>query len=290
MAGFKPELWAMLILGMLKQRKKLIDLGDRQFDSLVKNGGSSLHLPVMGAVNVQDETAAGNYTVTTPDNEVDSGLNLDRRAVVTVGIGVVDQTQANQSLMNKYSEQAAKKTARALDLRFAQTAILGADAANKKAYGEFSAAATRITKSVIGGAQEIMNNADIDMEDRVLVVDAKGYKDLLDIPDFVDYNKIAYAALNSPLATGVIGKVMGFDVFMLPSLPKIKDDYTLTDGTKSCSVFFQKDAISTVIQAELIARSTYDTKVGQDVLQLFTIYGQKVFVPGSVIVAKENAS
>ena len=287
MPGFIADIWSGQTLGELKKRKNLFDLTDRSYEAGIKSGGGSIIVPSLDSLSIADETA-DKYEIKKTDNSKSSKILLDKKAVITIGVGVVDEVQANSALMQKYTKKAGVKTGRAIDVSVAKEIITGAKAQVK--FSDIATGVNKLTKMIVLGAQEYLNDADADMEDRILVVDAKGYKDLGGIADFVDYQKIGFGGDKSPLKTGLIGTVYGFSVYLLPALPKVSATGELTGETidKHTALFFQKEGIATAIQAQMKAKSAYDTGYGQDVVQLFTIYGRKVMESGYCVTVRDN--
>ncbi len=285
MAGFIPDIWSSKVLGALKKRQNLFDKTDRSYATKV---GGSIVIPHLGDVSIEDETS-NSFTTTTPNNKLDTRIMLNRQAVATIGVGVVENTQANTSLMSRYSKEAAKKISRNLDSRIVEDMLKDNESANKLKYSDCGTGVTKLTKSVVLAAQEVLNKNESDMENRYIVVDPKGYKQLGEIADFVDYNKIAYSMQNSPLRTGIIGSVYGFQVVLVPELPKVDGNGVFT-GTKNKApiIFFQKEAFATSIQADLIAKSTYNSAKAMDIVQLITIWGAKVIDPKGIVTVREN--
>jgi len=290
MSGFIPDMWASKCLGELKKRKNLFDLTDRSYETSVKSGGGSVTVPTMDSLVVQDETAT-EYTIKKTDNSQGSKILLDKKAVITIGVGVIDEVQSSIPLMNRYTKKAGIKTGMSIDTRVAKEFISGSKPANRLKFSDLVANANRHTKSTVNAVQEILN-AVCDMDDRVMVVDPKGYKDLGDVADFVDYQKIAYSVDKSPLLTGLIGAVYGFQVFLMPSLPLVDEtgviSATAEENTKHIGIFYQKEAFATVIQAMMKAKGTYDPKLGQDVVQLFTVFGAKLLEDDKAVVVRDN--
>ncbi len=292
MAGFIPDIWASKALGVLKKRNNLYDLTNRSYETNVKSAGGSVIVPVLDSISVKDETSS-NYKPKTTNNRKQKEITLSKRAIVTMGVSAVNQIQSNSNLIDQYTKKAGLVIGKSIDRKLAKTFIEDCEPSNRLKYSDLVSGATKLTKTVILGVQEKMNEV-CGFEDRYLVVDPKGYKALGEISDFVDYQKIAYNPQNSPLRTGVIGMVYGFQVFLMPSLPDVDSSWGIDSGSgssadhKHVAIFYQKEAFATVIQAHMKAKHSYDADTASDIVQLITVYGAELLEPNHCVVVREN--
>ena len=73
----------------------------------------------------------------------------------------------------------------------------------------------RITKADFTNMANVMNRANIPQSGRVCLITASQLDDLLQIPEFVDANKMG--SMRSALLEGSVGRLVGFDIFVRSS-------------------------------------------------------------------------
>lgn len=151
--------------------------------------------------------------VDTPDDASESSLllNLDKNRGFHFQVRYNEQDKANVSLGEALLRQRA--------------AALAADI-DQKVFDIASGATTTLGPATIDRAQivsaiELLNENNAPQTDRVLVVNPDAYSDLLNITDFVRADSIAGATVNR---TGLIGEVLGLEVFLSNNIPSTTGD------------------------------------------------------------------
>lgn len=150
--------------------------------------------------------------VDSPDNVSESSLllNLDQNRGFHYQVRYNEQDKANVSLGEAILRQ--------------RSAALAADV-DAKVFACASGATTTLTGSVnkaqLVSAIELLNENNAPQSDRVLVVNPDAYSDLLNTSDFVRADSIAGAVANR---TGLIGEVLGLQVFLSNNIPAAVGD------------------------------------------------------------------
>ncbi len=150
--------------------------------------------------------------VDTPDDASESSLllSMDKNRGFHFQVRYNEQDQANVNLGEALLRQ--------------RVAALAADI-DAKVFDIASGATTTLTGSLtklqLVSAIELLNEANAPQSDRVLVVNPDAYSDLLNTADFVRADSIAGATTNR---TGLVGQVLGLDVFLSNNIPATTGD------------------------------------------------------------------
>lgn len=127
----------------------------------------------------------------------------------------------------RYNEQDKANVALGEALLRQRAAALAADI-DSKVFGEATGATTTLTteggvvlRVTIVSAIELLNENNAPQTDRVMVVNPDAYSDLLNIADFVRADSISGSVINR---TGLIGEVLGLEVFMSNNIPSAVGD------------------------------------------------------------------
>ncbi len=153
--------------------------------------------------------------VDTPDDASESSLllNLDKNRGFHFQVRYNEQDKANVALGEALLRQRAAALAADIDQKVFDIA--------SGATTTLLAAAGAILRVTLVSAIELLNENNAPQTDRVLVVNPDAYSDLLNIADFVRADSIAGATVNQ---TGLIGQVLGLDVFMSNNIPATTGD------------------------------------------------------------------
>jgi len=106
-----------------------------------------------------------------------------------------------------------------------------------------TATGATLTYDDIVSAAGTFNLADVPMEGRKLLVDAKGYAELVKLPEF----QFAPALMTEVLSKGSVGYIGGFEVFMRSFVLNISATGAITDptvaGTENAFLFYHPDFV-----------------------------------------------
>jgi len=170
--------------------------------------------------------------------------------------------QSSYDLRSKYTTQIGKAIAkitdtdiRALYSGFSQT--VGVAATTAVTYA--------LSKSYILEGVRKLNAANAPFEDRSLVVESYGYRDLLNTDDFVRYDAVGQAGEKNATINAKIGKLYGVDVFLSEQV------YTLT--SVAYAMMFHKSAMGLAVQKAMRVQSQYDVPALATELVADSLYG-----------------
>ena len=134
-----------------------------------------------------------------------------------------------------------------------------------------------------------MDDADVPMTDRFLVVPPTMRKDLLGITRFVSSDFTP----DRPVATGLIGTLYGIDVYVSSNCPVIEDATSNTSGTSVLDLrgafLFHKDTFILAEQMGVRSQTQYKQEYLSTLYTADTLYGVQAYRPesGFIIVVPD---
>lgn len=145
--------------------------------------------------------------VDTPDDvsEATFVLNLDQHKGFFYQIRYIEQDKAAVALGESVLRQRTAALGSVIDTNVLATTS-----------GFTNVLSGACNKATLVSAIEILNGNNVPQTDRVLLVDPGSYSDLLNTNDFVRADSVAGATINQ---SGLVGKVLGLDVFLTNNLP-----------------------------------------------------------------------
>jgi len=296
---FIPEIWSDEIIAAYQKNLKMAPLVKRI--QMAGKKGDVIHIPkpTRGSASAKAESTA----VTIQANlESELTVTVDRHFEYSRLIEDIVEVQALNSLRQFYTEDAGYQLALKVDTdlinaatgfgdgtRTQTPANTGADWVNSNSY-YFNAAAglaTYAADTVTSGdnftdlgfreAIKLMDDADVPMEGRVLVVPPAVRKSLMGIDRYVSSDFVGGRGVES----GLIGNLYGVDIYVSSNAPVVEaagQNSASTDDTRGC-LFFHSDAL--VMAEQMAVRS--QTQYKQEYLStLFTsdcLYGVEVYRP-----------
>jgi hypothetical protein len=165
----------------------------------------SIRIPTFQFSTADIDTVAN--LIDTPDAASESTLllNMDQARGFHFQVLYTEQDQANVALGESILRQRAAALAAVVD---------------QQVFGIITGATTTlsgaINKATLVSAIELLNNNNAPQTDRILVVQPTAYSELLNTDDFVRSDSIAGSERNR---TGLVGEVLGLEVFLSNNLP-----------------------------------------------------------------------
>ena len=277
-ANFIPELWSDEVIAGYKKNLVLGNLVTKINHSGKK--GDTIHIPapVRGSANAK---AANTQVVLQGDTHSVVNLSIDKHYEYSVVIEDITETQALSSLRRFYTDDAGYALATQVDTDLFtlmeglqsgtvggssaalwETAVIGGDGAT--AYTGNSTNATDITDAGIRRMILTLDNADVPMDGRSLVVPPIAMNDMLGINRFTEQQYIGDGAA---IKTGKIGSIYGMDVYISSNCPSINSN------AQRVGLMLHKDAIALVEQLSVRSQTQYKQEYLGDLFTSDTIYG-----------------
>lgn len=298
---FIPELWSDEIVAAYKKNLMMANLVNKM--SMVGKKGDTLHIPkpTRGSANVK---AANTAVTIQADTESEVVVTVDKHYEYSRMIEDIVGVQALDSMRRFYTDDAGYALAKQID---DDLFVLGKSlgdgdgsswATSNTYYMDTSgglstyaadtvAADDTFTDASFRDLIKLMDDADVPMDGRFLIIPPSARRDILGITrynssDFVD---------GRSTSTGLIGNLYGIDIYVSSNCPVIEtaaDNSASAVDTKA-AIFGHKDTFVLAEQMGVRSQTQYKQEYLADLFTADTIYGTKVLRPETgFVVALPN--
>lgn len=259
-AVFLPEVWSKKIL-IAREENLVLANHVMRLDDEVKSFGDTIHLP-----RVANQTArtkvAGTTVAFVASTEGEIVIGITTQAYLADIIEEMAQVQSKYDLMDIYTKRYGYGLAEKVD-----TDLMGVrtSAANSIGVADSN---TPISYTMVVRGNRLLDEANAPKKDRFLVVDPRGYEQLLKIDNFVRYDAVGHGASSNPIDNGKIGRLFGIDVFESTNVS--------TNNSFGQALMWQKDFMALAMQKDVTVKADYSPRdIGHE-LVVFNIYGYGV--------------
>jgi len=258
-AKFIPALWSDEVIAGYKQNLVLANLVTRM--SHVGKKGDSIHIPkpARGAANSK---AANTQVVLNGPTHAEVIVSIDKHYEYSVLIEDIVEKQALSSMRRFYTDDAGYALAAQVDSDL--FGLVSALNGGTQLGGDGGATTADITDAGIRKFMLTLDNADVPMTNRALVIPPVAKSDLLGISRFTEQ---AFVGSGSAIKTGMIGNLYGVEVFVSSACP--------VSGTDRVGVMLHKDALVLAEQQNVRSQTQYQQQYLGDLFTADTIYGVK---------------
>jgi N4-gp56 family major capsid protein len=292
---FIPEIWSDEVIAAYQKNLKMAPLVKRIQMSGKKGDVIHIPKPTRGAASAKAESTA----VTIQANlESELTVTVDRHFEYSRLIEDIVEVQALNSLRQFYTEDAGYQLALKVDTDLinattgfgdgtrTQAPTDGANWENSNSY-YFNAAlglATYTDDTVATGdnftdlgfreAIKLMDDADVPMENRVLVVPPAVRKSLMGIDRYVSSDFVGGRGVES----GLIGNLYGVDIYVSSNAPVLETAAQNSIAVRGC-LFFHQDALVMAEQMAVRSQTQYKQEYLSTLYTADTLYGVEVYRP-----------
>ena len=279
-ANFIPEIWSDETIAAYKSNLVVAPLVTRLNHKGKK--GDTIHIPTptRGSATAK---AANTKVKIQGDTHGTTNLSIDKHYEYSVLIEDITEVQALSSLRKFYTDDAGYSLAKQVDTDLLnlteglQGGTVGGStaAAWEKAYigsgttfytGNSSNAAD-ITDAGIRAMLLKLDDADVPMDNRSLIIPPVCANDLLGINRFTEQQ---FIGSGDAIKTGKIGQIYGVDVYISSNCPTTTTADTATDRV---GVLMHKDALALAEQVGVRSQTQYKQEYLGDLFTSDTIYG-----------------
>ena len=279
-ANFIPEIWSDETIAAYKSNLVVAPLVTRLNHKGKK--GDTIHIPTptRGSATAK---AANTKVAIQGDTHGTTNLSIDKHYEYSVLIEDITEVQALSSLRKFYTDDAGYALAKQVDTDILdlteglQGGTVGGSnaAAWEKAYigsgttfytGNSSNAAD-ITDAGIRAMLLKLDDADVPMDNRSLIIPPVCANDLLGINRFTEQQ---FIGSGDAIKTGKIGQIYGVDVYISSNCPTTTTADTATDRV---GVLLHKDALALAEQVGVRSQTQYKQEYLGDLFTSDTIYG-----------------
>jgi len=292
---FIPEIWSDEIIAAYQKNLKMAPLVKRL--SMTGKKGDVIHIPkpIRGSANAKAEAVA----VTIQANlESELTVTVDRHFEYSRLIEDIVEVQALSSLRQFYTEDAGYQLALQVDTDLINAATGfgdgtrtatptdGANWENSHSY-YFNAAlglATYTDDTVATGdnftdlgfreAIKLMDDADVPMDGRVLVIPPAVRKSIMGIDRYVSSDFVGGRGVES----GLIGNLYGVDIYVSSNAPVLETAAQNSIAVRGC-LFFHKDALVMAEQLAVRSQTQYKQEYLSTLFTSDTLYGVETYRP-----------
>jgi N4-gp56 family major capsid protein len=295
---FIPEIWSDEVIAAYQKNLKMAPLVKRLAMSGKKGDVIHIPKPVRGAASAKAEAVA----VTIQANlESELTVTVDRHFEYSRLIEDIVEVQALSSLRQFYTEDAGYQLALKVDTDLINAATgfgngtrtaAPTDASswvNSNAYyvNAASGLATFAADTVATGdnftdlalreAIKLMDDADVPMDSRVLVIPPAARKSIMGIDRYVSSDFVGGRGVES----GLIGNLYGVDVYVSSNAPTLETAAQNSGGSidvRGC-LFFHKDALVMAEQMAVRSQTQYKQEYLSTLYTADTLYGVETYRP-----------
>jgi len=298
-ATFIPEIWSDEIIAAYQKNLKMAPLVKRL--SMTGKKGDRIHVPkpTRGDANAK---AADTAVTIIANTEAELTIDVDRHFEYSRLIEDIVEVQALSSLRQFYTDDAGYALALKVDTdlinaatgfgdgtRTQSPANTGADWVNSNSYyvNASSGLAAYAVDTVTAGdnftdlafreAIKLMDDADVPMDGRNLVIPPAARKSIMGIDRYVSSDFVGGRGVES----GLIGNLYGVDVYVSSNAPVLEvaaQNTASSVDTRGC-LFFHKDALVMAEQLAVRSQTQYKQEYLSTLYTADTLYGVETYRP-----------
>ena len=294
---FIPEIWSDEIIAAYQKNLKMAPLVKRL--SMTGKKGDVIHVPkpIRGTASAKAESTAVSIQA---NLETELQITVDRHFEYSRLIEDIVDVQALSSLRQFYTEDAGYQLALKVDTDLINVATgfgngtrtvspTTADWVNSNSYyadnsadiatyaADTVAPTDQIEDNHIRGLIKLMDDADVPMDSRYLVIPPAARKQIMGIDRYVSSDFVGGRGVES----GLIGNLYGVDVYVSSNCPVLEtaaENTASTVDTRGC-LFFHKDAIVLAEQMAVRSQTQYKQEYLSTLFTSDTLYGVECYRP-----------
>jgi len=272
--AFVPEIWSDEIAAAYKSNLVIANLVKKM--SHVGKKGDTLHIPkpVRGSATAKAENSQVNLIV---GADTDFSVSIDKHYEYSRLIEDITDVQALPSLRSFYTEDAGYALARQID---SDLGALGSSlsgryymdsSTNLTAYAADTVVAADVFTDVgFRTAIQLLDDADVPMDNRFMVVPPSVKKDILGIDRFNSSDFVN----GRPVENGLIGEIYGVKIYVSTNLPEVESAaQNSANGRVVGGILGHRDAFILAEQMGVRVQTQYKQEFLGDLMTADTIYG-----------------
>jgi N4-gp56 family major capsid protein len=274
-ATFIPKLWSDEIIAeyekslVMKPLVKSMKMAGKKGDTI------NIPMPVRGSANAKVEETQVTLVADTSGNKQ---VVIDQHWEYSRLIEDITQVQALASMRKFYTQDAGYALARQVDSDLIASALADFDTkGHATATGLVTPAvagsATEFSDAAFRDAIQILDDADVPMDSRKLVIPPAARNHIMGIDRYVSSDFVN----GRGVVNGKIGELYGVDVFVSTNLP------ANGDGEKPC-LLFHTDALVIAEQMAVRTQTQYKQEYLADLMTADTLYGEDSYRPENGVV------
>jgi N4-gp56 family major capsid protein len=284
--NFIPELWSDEVIGAYKSNLVIANLVTKLSHKGKK--GDTIHIPVPSRGTASAKVAETQVTLLASTNSV-INVSIDQHYEYSKLIEDIAEVQSLASMRKFYTDDAGYALAKQVDTKLGTLweglqggTVGGSDAASWETaytinsgdtalelYTGNASNARDITDVAIRALNLKLDDADVPMDQRALIIPPIAANDLLGINRFTEQQ---YIGSGDAIRSGKIGMIYGSDVYISSNCPTASDS-TAPYNTDRVGVLLHKDALVLAEQLGVRSQTQYKQEYLGDLFTSDTIYG-----------------
>jgi N4-gp56 family major capsid protein len=255
-AKFIPELWSDEVVATYKKNLVAANLIKKM--SFKGKKGDAIHIPKPGRGSANAKAAQTQVTLNT-DTATEVIVNIDQHWEFSIMIEDITEAQALASMRQFYTDDAGYALARKVDSSLLELGrgVNGGDgtAAYTGAYSgadgttAYTGTAGALTDAAIRRSIQRLDDADVPMDGRFLIVPPSTRNTLMGIARFTEQAFVGEVGSANTIRNGEIGNVYGVPVFVTSNADAATDgDRICLLGHRDFAVLAEQMAIRTQTQ------------------------------------------
>ena len=280
---FIPEIWSDEVVATYKSNLIAANLIKKM--SFKGKKGDAIHIPKPGRGSANAKAASTQVTLNT-DTATEVIVNIDQHWEYSILIEDIVEAQALASMRQFYTDDAGYALARKVDSMLLQLGrgVNGGDgtadydAAYSGADGTtlYTGTAGALTDAAIRRSIQRLDDADVPMDGRFLIVPPSTRNTLMGIARFTEQAFVGEVGNGNTIRNGEVGNVYGVPVFVSSNAD------AATDGDRIC-LLGHKDFAVLVEQMGVRTQTQYKQEYLGDLFTADTLFGVKELRDGSAI-------
>ena len=278
--NFIPELWSDEVIGAYKSNLVVANLVTKLSHKGKK--GDTIHIPVPARGSASAKAANTQVTLSAATNSV-VNVSIDKHYEYSKLIEDIAEVQSLASMRKFYTDDAGYALATQVDDDlFAlgeglqggtvggsnaaswEKAVIGSTGATD--YTGNSSNAADITDAGIRKMILILDDADVPMDNRAIILPPIAANDMLGINRFTEQQ---YIGSGDAIKTGKIGMIYGVDVYISSNCPSASGN----SGADRVGMMIHRDALVLAEQVGVRSQTQYKQEYLGDLFTSDTIYG-----------------
>ena len=284
--NFIPELWSDEVIGAYKSNLVIANLVTKLSHKGKK--GDTIHIPVPNRGDASAKAANAQVTLIASTNSV-INVSIDQHYEYSKLIEDIAEVQSLASMRKFYTDDAGYALAKQVDTKLGtlweglQSGTVGGSDASSwetaytinsgdtalELYTGNASNARDITDVAIRALNLKLDDADVPMDNRSLIIPPIAANDLLGINRFTEQQ---YIGSGDAIATGKIGMIYGANVYISSNCPTASDS-TAPYNTDRVGVLLHKDALVLAEQLGVRSQTQYKQEYLGDLFTSDTLYG-----------------
>ena len=252
-ANFIPEIWSKEVQKAV-ENNLVLAARVKRFDSEVKGGGDTLHIPTLSNITASDKSAGSDVTFTANTEGV-VNLSINKHKVAGVDIEDIVKTQASYNMSSLYSDKLGYAIAKIIDSDLA--------ALETGLSQNLGTAGTDLTDAVIVNGIIFLDEADAPLADRHFVIEPSQKGAILKLDKFVLYQN----ANRERVINGELGEVYGVEIAITNNLK------VTATPTAVHNLLFHRECFAMAMQQDIRVQSQYEIASLSNRIVADAIYG-----------------